>query len=192
MRLFVALEIPANVRQELASLIANLRAATGQSAKNRPKWVRPENVHLTLKFIGEVAQDKIAAIRSALAGLPSGEAIQLEFRNLGFFPSERRPRVLWVGMEGSARLQTLAADVENTLEHLGIPREQRAFQPHLTLARFEPAGIDAKLSEAVARTASRVFGSMRAREFHLIESTLKPSGAEYTTVQTFQFAEPEA
>ena len=192
MRLFVALEIPANMRQELASLIANLREVAGQSARNRPKWVRPENVHLTLKFIGEIVPEKIAAIRAALAGMRRGETIQLEFRNLGFFPNDRKPRVLWVGMEGSARLQTLASNVENTLEHLGIPREQRAFQPHLTLARFEPAGIDAKMREAIAQNARRLFGSMHAREFHLIESKLKPSGAEYTTVQTFQFAEPEA
>jgi RNA 2',3'-cyclic 3'-phosphodiesterase len=192
MRLFVALEIPAKVRQELASMIANLREAARQSSRNGPKWVHAENLHLTLKFIGEVADDKAAAICGALASVPQGEPIELEFRGLGFFPNERKPRVLWAGIEGSPRLQLLAEDVENALERIGIPREQRPFYPHLTLARFEPAGLDAKLSEAITQNACRVFGSMRAREFRLIESKLKPSGAEYTTVQTFPFAEAEA
>ena len=192
MRVFVALEIPSNVRRELASLIANLREATGQSSKNSPRWVRPENIHLTLKFIGEVAKDKIAAICGAFAGISRGEPIQLEFRDLGFFPNERKPRVLWAGIAGWNRLEPLVADIETALARIGIPREQRAFQPHLTLARFEAARLDAKLLEAIAPSACRVFGSMDTREFHLIESKLKSSGAEYTTVQTFPFAEPEA
>jgi len=192
MRLFVALEIPSKVRQELASLIGDLRRTTGQSSANRPKWVRPENLHLTLKFIGEVADEKVAAICSALVSVTQGKPMELEFRDIGFFPTERRPRVLWAGIEGSPRLQVLAADVESALERVGIPREQRAFQPHLTLARFDPPGLDIKLGAAIAQNAGRIFGSLRAHEFHLIESQLKSTGAEYTTVKTFPFAEAEA
>jgi RNA 2',3'-cyclic 3'-phosphodiesterase len=192
MRLFVALEIPLKVREELASLIKNLREAADPSLRSRPKWVRPENLHLTLKFIGEVADGKVDAICGALVSVPQGEPIELEFRELGFFPNERRPRVLWAGIKGSPRLQMLAADVESALERSGIPREQRAFQPHLTLARFDPPGLDMNLGAAVAQNAGRRFGSLRAHEFHLIESKLKPSGAEYTTVKSFPFLEAEA
>ena len=120
------------------------------------------------------------------------ELREIKFGGLGFFPPSRKPRVLWAGIAGWNRLEPLAADVESALERIGIPREQRPFSPHLTLARFDPPGIDVKLSEAIAQKAHHVFGSMRAREFHLIESKLKPSSAEYTTVQTFPFAEAEA
>lgn len=192
MRLFVALEIPANVREELASLVKNLREAAGQSSKSGPKWVRLENIHLTLKFIGEVADEKVPAVCSALASVPQGEPIELEFRDLGFFPNERKPRVLWAGIEGSPRLQMLAADVESALERIGIPRDQRAFQPHLTLARFNLPRLNVKLGAAIAQNAGRRFGSLCAHEFHLIDSKLKPSGAEYTTVKSFRFAEAGA
>ncbi len=192
MRLFVALEIPAEVREKLASLIKVLHKAAEQSLGTAPRWELPENLHVTLKFIGEVAAARLAPICSALASMPSGEPITLKFRGLGFFPNEKNPKVLWAGIEGSPNLATLAANLERALQHLGIPREQRAFKAHLTLARFDPPGSTGRLRAAIEQNATRVFGSLHARAFHLIESELKPSGAEYTTVQSFPFAEAEA
>jgi 2'-5' RNA ligase len=102
--------------------------------------VRPENLHVTLKFIGEVPETKLAAIRNALAGVRPDQSVTLDFRGLDFFPNDKHPRVFWAGIEASPNLKTLAADVDRATEKLGIPREQRPFTPHLTLARFEPPG----------------------------------------------------
>src|SRR5260370_41998912 len=99
---------------------------------------RPENLHWTLKFIGEVPETKLAAIRSALAGARSDQPVTLDFRGLGFFPNEKHPRVFWAGIEASANSKTLAADIDKATEKIGIPLAKRPCSPHLTRARFEP------------------------------------------------------
>ena len=187
MRLFVALQIPPEVRKNLAALIESLRAVSPQA-----RWVRPENLHVTLKFIGEVPETKLASIRGALAGVRSEQAVAIDFRGLGFFPNEKHPRVFWARIEASPNLKTLAADIDGATEKLGIPREPRPFSPHLTLARFEPPRLPEKLRAAIQESAGREFGSLRTTQFHLIESKLKRSGAEYTTVESFPFAAAEA
>jgi 2'-5' RNA ligase len=187
MRLFVALEIPSTVRENLAELLVFLRALSPQT-----RWVRPENLHVTLKFIGEVLETNLAAIRAALAQVRSDRPVTLDYRGLGFFPNEKHPRVFWAGIEASPNLKTLAADIEKSAEAAGIPREQRAFSPHLTLARFEPPRLQEKLRAAIQENVARDFGSAHTNQFHLIESKLKPSGAEYTTVESFPFAATEA
>ena len=183
MRLFVALEIPTTVRQNLAALLDSFRAITKE-----PRWVRAENLHVTLKFMGEVAESKVDAVRSALAGIRSDKFVALEFRGLGFFPDEKHPRVFWAGMEAPPDLKTLAGDIEGAVETLGIPREKRDFSPHLTLARFERPRLPEALRKLIADNQQRDFGSLQTNEFRLIQSKLKPTGAEYTTVATFQFA----
>ncbi len=183
MRLFVALEIPSDVRENLAALLKSLHAVSPQT-----RWVRPENLHVTLKFIGEMPETKLAAIRNALAGVQSEQHVALDFRGLGFFPNEKHPRVFWAGIEASPNLKTLAAEIDGATEKLGIPREQRPFSPHLTLARFEPPRLQETLRAAILENEEREFGSLRISQFHLVESKLKPSGAEYTTVESFPFA----
>jgi RNA 2',3'-cyclic 3'-phosphodiesterase len=182
-RLFVALQIPFAVRENLGALIRELRAIAPQA-----KWVRAENLHLTLKFIGEVAATKLETIRTALAGVRSDSPVTLDFRGLGFFPTEKHPRVFWTGIEASANLKALAADLESAAEKFGIPREKRDFSPHLTLARLETRSLPEKLRSAIKENSAREFGSLRTNQFHLIESKLKPAGAEYTTLQSFPFA----
>lgn len=188
MRLFVALEIPAPVRENLADLIEELRAADPASSRNSAKWVRPENLHMTLKFIGHIDDAKLEAIRTTLAQVRSGSAVDISFCRLGFFPGERRPRVFWAGMNASANLEALAGDIDKLLEPLGVPRETREFTPHLTLARFDPPGISQTLRAAIQKSAEREFGALHTTQFHLIESKLHRSGAEYTTLQSFRFA----
>ena len=183
MRLFIALEIPADVKENLAALLGSLRAISRE-----PKWVRPENLHVTLKFLGEVADAKVSSVRTALAEIRSERPVSLEFRGLGFFPTAKRPRVFWAGMEASANLKKLAADIEAAMEKCGIPRESREFSPHLTLARFDQPGLPDKLRNAISENAQREFGKLQTNEFHLVQSKLKPTGAEYTTVARFAFA----
>ena len=183
MRLFVALEIPSVVRQNLATLLDSMRAITKE-----PRWVRAENLHVTLKFLGEVAEEKVVATSNALGEIRSDNAVALKFRGMGFFPNDKRPRVFWAGMEALPNLKTLAGDIEAVMEKLGIPREKREFSPHLTLARFQRPRLPEALRRLITDNQQREFGSLRTNEFHLIQSKLKPSGAEYTTVATFQFA----
>jgi RNA 2',3'-cyclic 3'-phosphodiesterase len=188
MRLFVALEIPAAVRDNLAAQIKELRDLSAQVVDKRPRWLRPENLHVTLKFIGEVPPAKLDDIRSTLAAIRSDAPVDLKFRGLGFFPNEQLPRVLWAGIKASPNLPSLAANIDSALETQGVAQEKRAFTPHLTLARFEPPGLHEKLRAVIQQNSGREFGSFEACEFYLIESKLKPAGAEYTSLASFPIA----
>jgi RNA 2',3'-cyclic 3'-phosphodiesterase len=182
-RLFIAIEIPESIRTAFATLLKDFRAVAPQL-----KWVRPENLHVTLKFLGETDPSKLSQLQNALSGVRSAEPANLEFRGLGFFPNEKRPRVFWAGMQASANLKTLAVDVDQAVHKLGFPLEERPYAPHLTLARISLPIIPPKLRQAIGEKSDQAFGSLTTREFHLIESKLKPTGAEYTTVQSFHFA----
>ena len=186
MRLFLAIAIPDEIRSAFAALLKEFRALAPHL-----KWVHAENLHVTLKFLGETPPEKLAALRSAIAAIRSSDPVRLEFRGLGFFPNEKRPRVFWAGMEASPNLKSLAADVDQSAHRLGFPLEDRPFTPHLTLARLSSPAIAPKLLDAIRARNSQSFGSLIATEFHLIESKLKPAGAEYTTVLTVRFT-PEA
>lgn len=183
MRLFVALDIPEDIRQALAATVRTLRVACPDA-----RWARIDGLHATLKFIGETPGEKLEPIKSALATVQAAAPITLQFRGAGFFPDMRRPRVLWAGIEAGPDLAALARDVENSLAPLGIARETRAFSPHLTLARFDrPRGL-ALLHAALAAAGPLEFGATTAKEFHLYQSVLKRGGAEYTRLVTFSFA----
>lgn len=186
MRLFVALDLPAEVRQELRNLIERLSKVCPDA-----RWVRPEGIHITLKFIGHVDATKADSIRQALEPIRSDRPIEMKFRGLGFFPNGRRPRVAWCGAEGSSNLAKLAAEIEGAIEPLGIACETRPFTPHLTLSRIDPVKVRRaqieKLVESAKKFASTAFGAARETEFHLYESVTKPSGAEYKRLQSFPF-----
>jgi 2'-5' RNA ligase len=183
MRLFVAMDIPEDVRSAISALVAKLRPN-----HRNARWVRIEGLHVTLKFIGEASSEKSAEIKAALAVVPSRAPIPMNFRGLGFFPNDRRPRVLWAGIAAGPELAALAAAVDTALTSLGIPREERTFSPHLTLARFDmPRGLDA-LRAAIEKAGALEFGGATAKEFHLYQSVLKPGGAEYTRLATYSFS----
>ena len=144
-------------------------------------------MHLTLKFLGETDSSKLTAMQAALSAIRSSQSVTLHFRGLGFFPNAKRAKVFWAGMEASPNLPSLAAEIDQATHKLGFPLEDRPFTPHLTLARFQPPGLPHRLPAAAQEAASRNFGSLTAHEFHLIESKLKPAGAEYTILQSFPF-----
>ncbi len=189
MRLFVALELTDELREVLAGRIARLKPLCRSAS-----WARPEGMHVTLKFIGHAIADgdgaKLAAVRTALAQVVSGSPVEMCFRGTGFFPSVSWPHVFWCGIEASPNLASLASDIDRALEPLGIPRETRAFVPHLTLARFKsPRGIPSLLRETEKFTVQEL-GHVRATKFHLFESKLKPSGAEHLKIESFSFVRP--
>ncbi len=180
MRVFVALDVPEPVRASLAELSERLKKVCPNA-----RWVRLEGIHITLKFIGEVPPEKLEQIRQALGELPSFNPITVRFAGVGFFPDARSPRVFWAGVQADPTLAELAAAMEMKLEPLGIAPEKRAFHPHLTLARFEsPQGAQA-LMEAVEALGTPELGEETFREFHLYQSVLKRSGAEYTRLDTY-------
>jgi RNA 2',3'-cyclic 3'-phosphodiesterase len=182
LRLFIAIEISEEIRRRLESFLTEMR-----SVAPHVKWVRAAKLHVTLKFLGNTDAAKIAQIGGALQTIRSPKPVTLDFGGLGFFPNEKRPRVFWVGMASSTNLPALAADIDGAMHRFGFPLEARPFTPHLTLARFDPPGLPSKLGTALKQHPSDSFGSLSTREFHLIESKLRPTGAEYTTVQSFPF-----
>ncbi|HXN64390.1 MAG TPA: RNA 2',3'-cyclic phosphodiesterase [Candidatus Acidoferrales bacterium] len=182
MRLFVAMDLNEQVRAAIANVCEKLRVACPSA-----KWVRVEGMHVTLKFIGWIAEEGLAAIQQALTEVRSGDAAVLHFRGVGFFPNEKRPRVLWIGVAASPNVAELAAEIEARLEPLGIAREKREFRPHLTLARFDaPRGIDPLLK--ILRDVGEVdFGTVRTTDFSLYQSELLRGGAKYTRLASFPF-----
>ena len=185
MRVFVALDIPAEVRRAIGEMIARLR-----DVARGARWVRAEGVHVTLKFIGEIPAERVAAVEQALRDVRSvgiAAPVEAKFRGAGFFPNERHPRVFWAGVEASPNLAELARAVDARLTPLGIAAETREFRPHLTLARFKSEDGLPRLREEIKKLEPFDFGSMRASEFHLFQSQLGAGGAKYTKLASFPF-----
>jgi len=186
MRLFVAIDLTPEIRAALAELMDELHPLTAAV-----RWVKPEGMHVTLKFIGEMPEAKLGAIRACLEQVHTATPVEIAVRDVGFFPNQRQPRVFWVGIAATPNLAELAAQVETALAALGIPREKRTFVPHLTLGRIRPAPETARglgqLRERMAMLTERKFGHLTANEFHLYQSKLSPKGAEYRKLASFPF-----
>jgi RNA 2',3'-cyclic 3'-phosphodiesterase len=182
-RLFVALDFAGSIRDSIRDLVGRLKPLRPDA-----RWARVEGMHVTLKFIGHVEEAKLNPIVSALADIRLARPVELHFRGIGFFPTERRPRVCWCGIEASGNLVELAAEIERSLLPLGVAAEKREFVPHLTLSRFDsPRGLD-KLVEKAGQLGSLDLGTSREREFYLFESVLERSGARYSKLRSFAFA----
>ncbi|HEX7288991.1 MAG TPA: RNA 2',3'-cyclic phosphodiesterase [Candidatus Angelobacter sp.] len=180
MRIFIALDIPGEVRARMAEYAERVRQYASEA-----RWSRVEGLHLTLKFVGEVKDEKLIAIKNALATVRAGP-FAVTFASAGFFPTPRAPRVFWIGVEAGEELSQLAASIEGELEKLGIAREQRAFSPHLTLARAgtNPGSLKG-LAPLLEREAPPQFGTMTAREFWLYRSELGRGGSKYTKLERY-------
>ena len=129
MRLFIALDIDDDIRDRIGRFIEGVSGFAPDA-----RWAKPESLHVTLKFIGEQPEPAVEQIKRALSGI-SASAIDIQFRGHGFFPTAKSARVFWVGMEAGPQLATLASAIDEEMAALGIPKEERAFTPHLTLAR---------------------------------------------------------
>jgi 2'-5' RNA ligase len=183
MRTFIAVDLPEDVRAALEREQKRLRAACALSHDIR--WTRPEGLHLTLKFLGEVAAERVAAIVGALESIGPFGKFEVEVRGFGFFPNPRRPRVFWVGLQAPAALGELAAKVEAAMAPLGFPPENRPFQPHLTLARFESEHAQPALEAALEPSNGGALGRFEVSAFFLFESKLRPGGAQYSKLARF-------
>jgi 2'-5' RNA ligase len=189
MRAFVAIDLAEAVRAVLAREQLRLKAACGHTSDIR--WTRPEGLHLTLKFLGEIEAARVASITAALQALGRFHPFKVEVKGFGYFPDARRPRVLWVGLEAPAALAELAWRVEAALEKLGFARENRPFTPHLTLARFDRPHAPPALAASIDGSSVDSLGCFEVTEFFLFESRLRPGGPEYFKRARFPLSSPE-
>jgi RNA 2',3'-cyclic 3'-phosphodiesterase len=197
MRLFVALDIDQEIRHRIASFMGDMRGLAPAV-----RWVQPESLHVTLKFIGERPDPMVKDIENTLRGISPG-SFQLAFRGAGFFPTAKSARVFWIGIQADATLAELAAQIERSLVPLGIEAEKRAFSPHLTLARAgngsgapgrqkddRPNQRFSALQTKLSTMPSPDFGTMSAAEFFLYRSQLSSRGAQYTKIARFPLSTP--
>ncbi len=180
-RSFVAIELPDGLKQELVGLIDRLRADCPPVVR----WVDPANIHLTLKFLGDVAADRLEAVLAALeASVEDFAPFRLEVGDLGVFPNPSRVRVVWVAVSGeTGRLQALQRAVDDALAKLGFPGESRPFTPHLTLARVgDRAKSDERqaIGRLVAADEFRAAVPFDVDAVHLMRSRLTPGGAVHS------------
>jgi 2'-5' RNA ligase len=185
LRTFIAIVLPGEILRLMSQVQAQLKAAAPPGSV---RWVHVEGIHLTLKFLGPVPASQIDAITAAMtAAARNVSPFTLTVSSAGCFPNIKRPRVVWIGInEPTGRLNSLQRAVESTLSPLGYPSEERGFQPHLTLGRAtrDASPNDLKrLGELVAAANVGTLGQVSVTEIALIKSDLKPTGAEYTTLQ---------
>jgi RNA 2',3'-cyclic 3'-phosphodiesterase len=193
MRLFIALDIDEAIRERITLFMEGVHGFAPDA-----RWVRPDSLHVTLKFIGEQPDPAVEQIKQEL-GTIEASAAEISFRGYGFFPTAKSPRVFWIGIEAGAELAALAAVIDDKMAPLGIPKEDRVFSPHLTLARGAgrsgsprwrkgdgPNPIFHHLQQKLSVLTSPEFGTMTPREFFLYQSQLSPKGSKYTKLSAFR------
>ncbi len=183
MRSFIAIDIPDEIKGSMKEVVQSL-SAEAQGIR----WVPVENIHLTLKFLGEVKEELIPEIQTRLQIIGKAQQpFNVEIRGAGAFPNLKRPNVLWIGIKRSEQLETLFREIDKSLSEMGFEREARGFSPHLTIGRVKDMrGIDPVLKE-LATYKDTFFGTIEVRQILLMKSTLKPSGAEYSKTAVVNF-----
>jgi RNA 2',3'-cyclic 3'-phosphodiesterase len=194
MRIFVGIDIDPEVRTRISRFLDGIQGFAPEA-----RWVQPESLHVTLKFIGEQKPDQVNAITKRLRQ-EEGAAFEIRFEGYGFFPTAKAPRVFWIGIHAGLQLAKLAENIDTAVAELGTPREDRAYSAHLTLARAGggrksgspkwrkgdgPNDTFAVLQKRLAAMSAIEFGTITAREFILYQSQLSPAGSKYTKLQRF-------
>jgi len=192
MRIFVGLNIDDAIHQRIQRFIEGVSGFAPDA-----RWVRPESLHVTLKFIGEKPAETVEEIKRTVSQIRT-KSFEISFRGYGFFPTAKAARVFWVGIESDSQLPSLAKAVDEATSALGIPREDHPFAPHLTLARGggrsgaprwrkgdAPNKNFQLLQEKLAALPTPDFGTMATHEFFLYQSELSPGGSRYTKIARF-------
>jgi 2'-5' RNA ligase len=178
MRLFTAIDIPADLTEALRSFVNRLRPTA------KIGWSSVENLHITTKFIGDWPEQRLDEMTNALGSVPVNCAINITVKGLGWFPNPRRPRVFWAGVEGGEPLRDLARATEHAVSPLGVRVEERAYAPHLTLARIREAVPLDRLHQMLQSFPAGCgfnFGTFKATQFFLYLS----AGGKYTQLAGF-------
>ncbi len=177
-RTFISISIPENIRQAIAGYQESMSGMI-----NSIRWTKPENIHITLKFIGEIREELVdRIIKNVMDQPPYLGSFDLEISGAGVFPNIKRPRIYWIGItSGQKQLSRLASDLEDRLEPLGIAREKRPFKPHITIGRAKKGSPVSGLKENIESEVLSPL-SFHVDRIHLMKSVLKPSGAEYSSL----------
>ena len=191
-RIFVALDIDDAILSRIERFLEGVREFAPDA-----RWVRPESIHITLKFIGERPDESVEQIKQKLSTVRSSP-VEIVFRGYGFFPTPKSARVFWLGVDSGPQLANLARSIDETTAALGIPKEDHPFSPHLTLARRGggsgapqshkgdgPNRVFQRLQEKLAALPAPEFGTMTAREFFLYRSHLGRGGSRYEKLAAF-------
>ena len=181
LRSFIAVEIPSEVQNIIADNISPLKNTL---PKPLIRWVDPRNVHLTLKFLGDVSPANLERLAGTLKGeVASHEMFSMSIGGLGAFPNQRRPRVIWIGLDAPPALLTLQHAVDAAAAQMGFPREERSFSAHLTVGRVAQAASASDLQHirsALESTKVGILGTVRVQAIHIFKSDLQPGGSVYT------------
>ena len=188
LRAFIAIEIPGEIKKEIASQTAGLRQAVGRSVR----WATLENIHLTIKFLGEISSSNIDSLTQTLKTESSQHTpFEITARSLGTFPSLNRARIIWIGLDAPPALDKLQRNIDAAAARLGYPAEDKPFSAHLTIGRvreqISPAEAQS-LRNAVGNAQIGMLGTFTAKFVHLFRSDLKPGGPVYTHLFTANFA----
>ena len=179
-RVFIAVALDAPLREAIADLERRL-----EDAGARLRWVKPENLHFTLRFLGHISDAELNRVRTATREASRGvAAFKISLAGVGAFPTARRPQVVWVGIGGGAdTLRELAARLDDTLARQRFPKEPRGFHPHLTLARVKEPRLQGDIGPALGQFEGLEVGEQEVRSLLVMESLLRPQGAIYTQVE---------
>jgi 2'-5' RNA ligase len=181
LRTFIAVELPAGIQNAISQSTAPLRNSL---PKTLIRWVVPQNVHLTLKFLGDVSSTTLEHLVAALkVEAAVHEMFTMSVGGLGAFPNPRRARVIWVGLEAPPALEAIQRGVEAAAEKLGYSPEERPFSPHLTIGRVGQnvsASDLQRIRTALEATKVGVLGTFRVEAVHIFKSDLQPGGSVYT------------
>ena len=179
MRTFIAVELPEQIKKEIEQLQTPLKKTNAFVS-----WVKPGNIHITLKFLGEVPEEKINEVFSATElALKNAKRFKMNLKGMGAFPDFRRPRVIWIGAgKGGEELSDMATKIEEETEKIGYPKEKRKFSAHFTIGRVKsPKNIE-KLIELV-KSSDFETEDMEVNEVTVMRSQLHPAGAIYTPLK---------
>lgn len=194
MRIFIGIDLDSQVQTQIERFVEGVQGLAPDA-----RWMRPESLHITLKFIGEQTHAQVEAIAGSLKRVEAS-AFDLRISGYGFFPTAKAARVFWIGVSPVSELAALAASVDVATSEAAVPREERPYSPHLTLARGgagrrsgspqrRPSdsknAIFGMLQTRLAAIKEPSFGTMTAREFILYQSQLSPAGSKYTRLETF-------
>ena len=184
MRTFIALELSDEIKNELSRLEGELKKVGGDI-----KWVKPKNIHLTLKFLGDVDDGKIEQIKKILDQISSqNKAFEISLFKLGAFPNVDNPRVIWVGLDkGCSDAEQIAQSVEDELSKIGFEKESRPFSAHFTLGRVKSGKNKAALKESFSSALPRP-KSCAINNITLFQSTLTPKGPIYNSLHKANLA----
>lgn len=178
-RTFIAVEIPVSIRRRIEELQESLAPAAEDV-----KWVEPENIHLTLKFLGEVDErDVYTVCKSVEAAVAGTTPFEITVAGVGAFPNANRPRVIWAGVrQGSQEITAIHDAIDESLEGQGYPREDRSYTPHFTIGRIRRTVPNPRLQNALDQQANWEAGSCPVHEVLIMASQLGPKGPQYTVM----------